>query len=222
MASGTTKPAKPTKQQRGKVDTFASALTKKGIRLLAVDFDKTLIDIHSRGVWDESVAKLASHVRPCMKDLLEAANHKGVYVAIVTYHRQDWLIKELLEKVLPKKVAKQIYVQANTPEFMQQQRHKAASAEASTDNADQAGEGNRLAGMWAAGPDFNGKEAHIASVIAQIANDHKVTVKKHEVLLMDDDIDNIRTAVTFGHLAFQVQQNVDYDSFDSFHTMLLL
>ncbi|GFR64056.1 hypothetical protein ElyMa_000170500 [Elysia marginata] len=102
MASGTTKPPKPTKQQRGKVDSFASALTKKGIRLLAVDFDKTLIDIHSRGMWDEGVNKLAAHVRPCMRDLLEDAHHKGVFVAIVTYHRQDWLLKDVLGKVLPK------------------------------------------------------------------------------------------------------------------------
>ena len=100
MASGATK---PTKQQRGKVDSFAASLNKKGIRLLAVDFDKTLIDIHTRGQWDEGVNKLAAHVRPCMRDLLEAAIQKGVFVAMVTYHRQGWLIQEVLQKVLPKK-----------------------------------------------------------------------------------------------------------------------
>lgn len=94
---------KPSKQVRAKVDSFVTALTKKGIKLLALDFDKTFIDIHSGGMWDEGVDTLASHVRPCMRDLLEAASHKGLFVAIVTYHRQGWLIKEVLHKVLPKK-----------------------------------------------------------------------------------------------------------------------
>ncbi|KAK3803221.1 hypothetical protein RRG08_013804 [Elysia crispata] len=215
MASGTTKPSK---HQRGKVDSFAGALTKKGIKLLAVDFDKTLIDIHSRGVWDDGLSKLASHVRPCMRDMLEAAIHKGVFVAIVTYHRQDWLIKELLQKILPKKVAKQIYVQANTAEFLQRQR-----AEARGSSNDQTQGASEVGGILRfIGPDWKGKEAHISSVIAEISNDHKVTVKKEEILLMDDDIDNIRIAITCGHLAFQVQETVDYDSFDSFQTMLLL
>ncbi|GFO09961.1 hypothetical protein PoB_003646600 [Plakobranchus ocellatus] len=223
MASGSTKPSK---QMRGKVDSFAAALTKKGIKLLAVDFDKTLIDIHSRGIWDEGVDKLAAHVRPCMRDLLEAAVRKGVFVAIVTFHRQGWLIKEVLHKTLPKKTAKQIYVQANTAEFLQRQRAAAKSALSS----DAAGRGSEAsappaasaAPIWSMCADLNGKEAHISSVVNEINNDHKVEVKKDEILLMDDDIDNVRTAITYGHLAFQVQQNVDYDSFESFQTMLLL
>ncbi|GFR64052.1 hypothetical protein ElyMa_000170400 [Elysia marginata] len=121
-------------------------------------------------------------------------------------------------------VAKQVYIQANTAEFLQQQRQRAtAASETGTSGNDEISGASRLGGtIWSACPDLNGKEAHIASVIGQIANDHNVTVKKEEVLLMDDDIDNVRTAITFGHLAFQVQQNVDYDSFDSFHTMLML
>ncbi|RUS83229.1 hypothetical protein EGW08_008993 [Elysia chlorotica] len=186
MASGSTR--NPTKQQRGKVDSFAASLTKKGIKLLAMDFDKTLIDIHSRGVWDDGVDKLACHVQPCMRDLLEAA--------VV--------------------VAKEIYVQASTTEFLQKQR----AAAAAKDDAPGSDQTEGSSGVWP--PQFKGKEAHIASVLAEISNDHSVAVKKHEILLMDDDIDNIRTAITFGHLAFQVQQNVDYDSFDSFQTMLLL
>lgn len=95
--------AKPSKQSRAKLDSFVTALNKKGIKLLALDFDKTLIDIHSGGMWNDGADKLASHVRPCMRDLLEAASNKGLFVAIVTYHRQGWLIKEVLHKVLPKK-----------------------------------------------------------------------------------------------------------------------
>ena len=94
---------KTSKEDRAQIESFVFALNKKGIKLLALDFDQTLIDIHSGGVWNESVEELVQHVRPCMKDLLEIASNKGLFVAIVTYHRQDWLIKDLLTKVISKK-----------------------------------------------------------------------------------------------------------------------
>ncbi|BFZ18952.1 hypothetical protein BsWGS_21991 [Bradybaena similaris] len=201
--------AKPSKQMRAKVDSFVVALHKKGIKLLAVDFDKTIIDIHSGGMWDEGVDKLALHVRPCMKDLMETASNKGLFVAIVTYHRQSWLIKEVLQKVLPKKVANKIYIQANTAAFLLRQRSSGGNYDDGTSSR-------------VALSDLNGKQAHIASVISDIYKDHGVTIKKDEIILLDDDINNVRIASSFGHYAFQVQENVDYSSFDSFETMLLL
>ncbi|XP_005094953.1 uncharacterized protein LOC101848650 [Aplysia californica] len=207
--------AKPSKQVRAKLDSFVVALNKKGIKLLALDFDKTLIDIHSGGMWEESTDKLVPHVRPCMKDLLETASHKGLYVAIVTYHTQGWLIKELLHKVLPKKVANKIYVQANTSDFVQRQR--ASSSGSSSDGSSTVGGINRSLIV-----NLNGKEAHIAAVVNDIYNDHSVAIRKEEIILMDDDINNVRIASSFGHYAFQVQQSVDYPTFESFETMLLL
>ena len=122
------------------------------------------------------------------------------------------------------RVAKQIYVQANTTEFLQRQRAAAAAKCDSSPEASDLQSGASAYGgtIWAPCPELNGKEAHISSVIDEISKDHKVTVKKEEILLMDDDIGNIRMAITHGHLAFQVQQNVDYDTFDSFQTMLLI
>ncbi|KAH9525552.1 hypothetical protein Btru_001683 [Bulinus truncatus] len=203
---------KPSKQVRAKLDSFVVALTKKGIKLLALDFDKTIIDIHSGGTWSESVDKLIPHVRPCMRDLMESAVHRGIFVAIVTYHRQGWLIKDLLHKVLPRKVASKIYVQGNTADFMLRQRSL------STGSADSS---SAMMARYTL-PELNGKQAHIAAVLEEIQKDHKVTLKNEEVILMDDDINNVRIASSNGHYAFQVQQNVDYPSFESFETMLLL
>lgn len=208
---------KPSKQARAKLDSFVVALTKKGIKLLALDFDKTIIDIHSGGMWNEGLDKLVSHVRPCMKDLMDAASHKGLFVAIVTFHRQEWIIKEVLLKVLPKKVANKIYIQANTTDFMQKQRSSSVGASEPCDAA-----ANPSAAVKVFMPELNGKQAHIEAVVAAIYHDHNVTLKKNEIILMDDDINNVRIASYHGHYAFQVQQNVDYNSFESFETMLLL
>ncbi|CAL1527901.1 unnamed protein product [Lymnaea stagnalis] len=213
---------KPSKQARAKLDSFVVALTKKGIKLLALDFDKTIIDIHSGGMWNEGVDKLASHVRPCMRDLMEVASHKGLFVAIVTFHRQEWIIKEVLLKVLPKKVAKKIYIQANTIDFMQKQRTSSVGTSEPCNAAVSTSATSPSTVVRVFMPELNGKQAHIEAVIAAIHRDYNVTLKKNEIILMDDDINNVRIASCHGHYAFQVQQNVDYNSFESFETMLLL
>ena len=88
---------------RQKVYAFVAALITKGIKVLALDFDLTLISIHSGGVWREAADKLAEHVRPCMADLIEIAVNRGLNVCVVTYHRQSWLIRDMLKIVVPKK-----------------------------------------------------------------------------------------------------------------------
>ena len=65
MASSTQH--KASKEDKTKIDSFVSALKKKGITLVALDFDQTIIDIHSGGTWHESVDKLVPHVRPCFR-----------------------------------------------------------------------------------------------------------------------------------------------------------
>ena len=82
-----------------KVKGLVSAMHRKGIRLLAMDFDQTLISVHSGGRWKDTVENLVKEVRPCIKDLIPASLDKGIYVAIVTYSAQSWLIKDLLKKL---------------------------------------------------------------------------------------------------------------------------
>ena len=81
-------------------------LYQKGIRLLALDFDKTLISIHTSGYWKGAAAKLAEHVRPCFQMLIKAALEYKLPVCIVTYSMQPDVIKDVLHLVLPK-----VYVQ---------------------------------------------------------------------------------------------------------------
>ena len=78
-----------------------STLREKGIKLLALDFDKTIIDIHTGGAWRGPSTKLFDHVRPCMKALLEAALvHQGLEVCIVTYSTQPGMIEDVLRGTL--------------------------------------------------------------------------------------------------------------------------
>lgn len=68
----------------GSMSTFRRA----GIKLLAIDFDLTLIDVHTEGCWTGSAAALASRVRPCIKEVVDEALGSGIHVAVVTFSSQ--------------------------------------------------------------------------------------------------------------------------------------
>ena len=81
-----------------------NCLISKGIKLLALDFDKTIVSVHTGGMWKGGTAKLADEVRPCFAHLIEAAlNNRAtdIIVCIVTYSKQPVLIADLLKMVLP-------------------------------------------------------------------------------------------------------------------------
>ncbi|KAK7478266.1 hypothetical protein BaRGS_00011276 [Batillaria attramentaria] len=193
------------KNKAGKafLDAFVAKLIKKNIKLLALDFDLTILDIHTYGKWDGPVEKLVPHVRPCMRDLIEMAQSKGVFVCIVTFHRQMDLIQELLRLVLPKKVANKVIVQVNTPEILAQM------------------EDEKETFVPTAVAEGLGKEVHIKNVVRQLRDSQNVTISPKEILLLDDDEKNVRSAVHFQHYGFIVEENVDYNKFESFERMLM-
>ncbi|XP_061189917.1 uncharacterized protein LOC133197740 [Saccostrea echinata] len=182
----------PRERAKSSVVNLVSSIEKKGIRVVAVDFDQTLIKIHSGGVWKDSTDNLAKHIRPCMKDLLEVSLQRELIVCIVTFHSQPWVIRELLKKLL-KKDAEKIYVQANTIEFRERHNYE-----------------------------YLGKEAHITAVLTEVYNRQKVIIKPQEIILFDDDQDNVDTALKFGHWAFQIKDDVSYNTFEEYSQMLAL
>ena len=60
----------------------------EGINFLALDFDQTVIDIHTGGRFNGTVTELASHVRPVFSQLINAAHTAGIKIAIVTFSPQ--------------------------------------------------------------------------------------------------------------------------------------
>lgn len=87
------------REKEAGVALLVSVLQKKGIQLVAIDFDQTLITFHTGGVWKDSVDKLAQSVRPCIRDLMQTCLDRDIHVCIVTYFMQQWVIKELMQKL---------------------------------------------------------------------------------------------------------------------------
>lgn len=88
-----------------KMDKYSSMVQKLlslSIKLVAVDFDKTIINIHTRGSWQFTSKSLVSRVRPSFKQFFTAVlNTNGLHVAVVTHSSQIPLIREVLEQALP-------------------------------------------------------------------------------------------------------------------------
>lgn len=76
-------------------------LLASGIRLVAVDFDLTILNVHTRGFWQFTSKMLATRVRPCFQQFLTVAVNSELHVAVVTQSPQVSLIQEVLEQTLP-------------------------------------------------------------------------------------------------------------------------
>ena len=66
-------------------EAAAKQLKAQDIRLLALDFDLTVIDRHTGGRWKGTAEELAEHVRPDIHCLLNSAFNRQIDAAIVTF-----------------------------------------------------------------------------------------------------------------------------------------
>jgi len=55
---------------------------------------------------------------------------------------------------------------------------------------------------------FLGKEEHLARVTTDLYNMRHAIIQSHEIVLLDDDVENIQVARRFGHFAFEVKPDV--------------
>ena len=70
-----------------------------GINCLALDFDLTIVDIHTGGTWAGSSTELCAHVRPLFLSLISAALHHSLHLTIVTFSPQVSMIRTVLDEV---------------------------------------------------------------------------------------------------------------------------
>ncbi|CAB9526078.1 expressed unknown protein [Seminavis robusta] len=66
------------------------------VELVAIDFDKTLLNIHTWGRWNQRSSDLVPHVRPAFLCFINSVLQARMPVAITTFSNQ----KELIQKVL--------------------------------------------------------------------------------------------------------------------------
>lgn len=81
---------------------------EKRIQLMALDFDKTIINIHTGGRWRHRPSKLCRHVRPEFPCLISTCWHEGISVAATSFSKQIDLIQKVLASVVKAKKQSEI------------------------------------------------------------------------------------------------------------------
>ena len=156
------------------------AFQDSGLRLLCLDFDRTLVRIHTSGSYDGSPESLAQQWRPAFTNLIQVAMAARVQVAMVTFSPQSALIRALLRVVLPEEVAAAVQLRTADP-----------------------------AEMWSGIPGLPNRQAgklhHIASAWEGCGLGDARSCEWRCVLLIDDDRLNIDTAETWGARAVQFE-----------------
>mmetsp|Transcript_24557 Transcript_24557/g.44409 ORF Transcript_24557/g.44409 Transcript_24557/m.44409 type:complete len:205 (+) Transcript_24557:82-696(+) len=109
----TTVQTQPAAQQyEASVDAAIQRLKELKINFLAVDFDCTILSIHTGGRWHGTHQELLQHVRPYFPPLLERALKERISVAIVTFSPQVDLVRSVLDSHLGHEASRKIPIRA--------------------------------------------------------------------------------------------------------------
>ncbi|KAL7574847.1 hypothetical protein ACA910_010684 [Epithemia clementina (nom. ined.)] len=172
-SAGNTTTATTFSSTTGALESALLRIKELGINFVAIDFDSTLIDIHTGGRWMGTVEELEGHIRPEFRQLLKAFLLNDIHVAIVTFTPQTLLVKLILEKMTQNDERLTKYI---------------IPIRGGDKTWTYIGEGSR-----------HGKQAHMASAVEELLQHHDATeITKRTTILIDDDRKNIRHALTDG------------------------
>lgn len=160
-----------TEEETMRAEAFVRSLSGS-IRVLAIDFDLTMVSMHTGGRWWGSVEVLARNVRPLFKTIVPLALEAGIEVCIVTNSAQTTLISKVLKRAMPCDTSK-IRIRGGEKSVLV------------TETGD----------MDTANVQGSRKNRHIASVLSAREG---AAVVPHEVLLIDDDELNVAEALEHG------------------------
>ena len=162
------------------INQAIARLKELGINFLALDFDRTILDIHTGGRWKGSPEELFPHVRPIFAHLIEAAmassssDEEGegqeLHVGVVTFSRQIQLVRGILDQIVGPEVSQRIPIR-----------------------------GGDRSWTYTGGGSTQGKQPHMASAVEELESHHAgLHITRNTTLLIDDDEQNIRVALTNG------------------------
>ena len=151
-----------------KCSAAVDKLVDCGINFLAIDFDQTMIDVHTGGRWKGTALELTEHLRPVFLHLVPAATNKNIRIAICTFSGQTKTIRDVMEYVFPT-IAELIVIRGNDNTWKYH--------------------GNGFK---------RGKQEHMASAAEELLTEQALgvtDVTKATTLLIDDDPKNIRMSL---------------------------
>lgn len=174
-------------------------LVSIGINFLALDFDQTILRVHTGGVWDGSLAELVPHVRPQLRNLIQAVvahnksttevpddpskNNHFIHLAVVTFSGQISLVRGVLESIVGDgELADSIPIRGSNGSWKEPYPNR---------------------DWWPEDADLNfdvGKQAHMLSALVELEcrTYSRKKITKASTVLIDDDEYNVEEAMRNG------------------------
>ena len=146
-----------------------SKLKELNINFLAIDFDCTILEIHTGGRWSGTLEELFPHIRPVYAQLIQAAVDSDIHVAVVTFTSQIKFVRGVLDHIVGETASQKIPIRGNDRSW------------------EYNGEGSK-----------DGKMPHMASAVEELETRFNVEIHRNTTLLLDDDARNIRYALKNG------------------------
>jgi hypothetical protein len=89
-------------EQRAKARDIVLCLQRQNIKLIAIDFDNTLLSIHTSGYYQGTVDNLLEHIRSTfhyfIQEILDSPSFsQTLHICIVSFSSQEQLIRKLLQ-----------------------------------------------------------------------------------------------------------------------------
>lgn len=162
-------------------------------KLVALDFDQTLLSIHTNGKWNRKASDLAQFVRPVFKALIPRLLRKGLLLAIVTFSAQFALIERLLNIAFKETViGKNVFICGGENPILRSKPfsdNRTFGTQLSVKMFFPPYQQNLSSQLK---PNFSGsgKCKHIELVLQELLR-KRVKVDQEEILFIDDDICNI-------------------------------
>lgn len=195
-------PTPPSPPTAAEIDGHATEIVRIlcaiSVKLVCIDFDATLVRVHTSGAWTRSANELCTHVRPLFLALIPRLLSAGVHVAIVTFSPQMQLIRQVLTLSFRAEIAQRLILRCDDASW------KLAHADATG-----------FAPLWQTGGrhlDRTCKLPFVISAALQASAERREVVCNRDTVLFDDDAANIRVVNDSGitGVYFDPQQQTDY------------
>jgi hypothetical protein len=164
-------------EEESRAKAFVRQLVEAGVKLLAIDFDLTMISMHTGGRWWGSAETLARSVRPVWKTIVPYAMSMGLEVCVATMSQQTHLVANVLRLSMGQ------WIDTTKIAVRGGEKGRLVNEHGDLDTADV--EGSR-------------KQKHIKSVLQSRVARGDSALLVHQVMLIDDDALNIEEALEQG------------------------
>ena len=76
-------------------------MKSNGINFVCIDFDQTIVNVHTGGQWRGSPSDLETHVRPFFRCFIPLLLRNDMLASVVTFSGQVGIITDVLKKAFP-------------------------------------------------------------------------------------------------------------------------